>query len=162
MKDNFKRIAIIASSAMALMFMVKMCKSDGLSEIYKKDHEEIQHLGELQNKSDSLLKEVLHDLDTKQHQYGDEIDSLNGIILNDNLTQEEFDKLKKKIKKTEKLLKEANEKEVLIVEPTMNIEPIISVNIKDSVIWNIIEKDTIIYNIIERDTVIYKTVRVNL
>jgi len=147
-----KRHVLVAIAACLLIFMVKMCESDDFATVYQKDREDIEKLGELQYESDSLLTEVLHNIDTKQHQYGDELDSLNNIILNDNLTVEQVDRLKKKIRDTEKLLRDAqNAEDTVIISAGITI----SETVRDSIIWNIVEMDSVRYNITEVDSVIY-------
>ena len=143
-----KRHIAIAVAACLLLFMVKMCESDDFTVVNKKDKEEIEQLGVLQHESDSLLKEVIHEIDTRQHQYGGILDSLNNIILNDNLTVEEVKRLEKKIEDTELLLELAkNVKDTII----MTADPIE----RDSVVYNIIKEDSVEYNIIQKDSVVY-------
>jgi predicted transcriptional regulator len=155
---------LIAISACLLIFIVKMCETEDIAHIYQKDSEDVQSLEELQNEADSLLTEVIKEIDTQQHKYNKELDSLNNIVLSDNLTSEQVSRLKKKIKETEELLEEAKNKDakkVVIVERLERVEveapkvsPTISIRLDDSV--NIIVRDSVVYNYV--DTIIYKEV----
>ena len=80
--------AVIAISAILLLLTIKMCEADDYTAMNLQEQEELESFEVLQQQSDSLLTEVLHDIDTKQHQYSDELNRLNEIILNDNLTEE--------------------------------------------------------------------------
>jgi len=173
-----KKHVFIAIGACLLIFMVKMCETEDIKNLYEKDSEDIQSFEDLQNETDSLLTEVIKKIDIKQHNYNKELDSLNKIILSDNLTSEQVSRLKRKIKETEDLLEEAKKdedlleeakkdnglKEVFVVEKLEKLErieveapkvsPIINVRLDDSV--NIIVKDSIVYNYV--DTTIYNKV----
>jgi hypothetical protein len=81
--------------------MVKMCETEDIASLYKKDSEDVQNLEELQYETDSLLTEVIKEIDIKRHKYNKELDSLNNMVLSENLTSEQVSELKKKIKETE-------------------------------------------------------------
>lgn len=140
----------MALAAGLLILTVKMCESDGYTTLSKQTKEDVDNFENLQHESDSLLTEVLHEIDVKHHKYTDELDSLNKIITNGSLSSEEIAKLKKKIKDTQKLLE--IERSVDFLE--MVTEP----ELRDSVVWNIIEKDSIKWNIIEKDSVVYNII----
>lgn len=156
-----KRHIFIGICALLLITTVKMCEADDYAEQNKLEMEEIEELEYMQHTSDSLLQEVLHDIDTKRNQYGDEIDSLNNIILNDNLTVEEVKALKRKIRDTEMLLEQAKDTRDTIVMTTDPIERdslVYNIIMEDSVEYNIMMKDTIVYNIIYVDSIVKRTV----
>lgn len=96
-----KKHWLIAISACLLIFMVKMCETEDIASLYKKDSEDVQNLEELQYETDSLLTEVIKEIDIKRHKYNKELDSLNNMVLSENLTSEQVSELKKKIKETE-------------------------------------------------------------
>jgi len=170
MKKEYKKAIIIGASAGLLFFMVKMCETEKISQYNYGGKDDIEILSDLQKESDSLLTEVLQDIDSKQRKYEYELDSLNNIILNDNLTVDEVNKLKKKIIYTEDLLEDAKKdkgvKKIFIKEKLekneVEIQPVISqiinVKLEDSVELNIIQKDSIVYNIVEKDSVVNKIV----
>jgi len=93
--------------------MVKMCESGDLDLLNQKDKEEIKKVEVLQQESDSLLTEMLHDIDTKQHQYNFELDSLQQAVSNDSLTDEEILKLEKKIGIRRECLERLTEKALM-------------------------------------------------
>lgn len=147
-----KKHGLIAIGACLLIFMVKMCETEGF-DINKQDNKDVKSLVELQHESDSLLTLMLEEIEIKQSKYNKELDSLNNIILNDNLTVEEVNTLKQKIKDTQELLVEAeNEREVVYIDAGVTI----SERIIDSVVLNIIEKDSV--SIIIRDSIVYNYV----
>jgi anion-transporting ArsA/GET3 family ATPase len=149
-----KRHIFIGVCALLLIATVKMCEADDYAEQNRIEMEEIEQLEYMQHTSDSLLQEVLHDIDTRQHQYSDELDSLNNIILNDNLTVEEVKKLQKKIDDTERLLEEAKQTRDTIVMTTDPLE-------LDSIVYNIIREDSLELNIIHRDSIVYNIIVVD-
>jgi hypothetical protein len=146
-----KRHIFITLAACALIATVKMCKSEDYTILSQQAQDEVENFEHLQHESDSLLTEVLHEIDTKQHQYDDELERLNKIILNDNLSSEQIESLKKKIVSTQNLLEIERSAE-------KSIELVVLSNMSDSVAWNIIERDSVVWNIIFIDSIVKRTV----
>lgn len=156
-----KRHIFVAICALLLIAVVKICEADKNYLHDKFKIEETEKLKHMQETSDSLLQEVIRDTNVRRHKYGNELDSLNKIILNNNLKVEQMERLHKKISKTENLLEEAkNERDtIILVEDSTTRDYIIyNVIVKDSIVNNIIEKDSIIYKLIYKiDTVCYNS-----
>ena len=152
------KYAVIAISAILLLLTIKMCEADDYTAMNIQEQEDLKGFEILQHESDSLLAEVLHEIDTKQHKYSDELNRLNEIILNDNLTVEEVHALKKQIIDTKKLLEEArNTKDTIVLTSVTTSDP----EVRDSLIYNIIMEDSVEYNYILRDTIMYNIIFVD-
>lgn len=148
-----KRHILIAASACILTFIVKMCEVEDFSIIKEKEQEEIHNISNLKNKSDSLFREVIKEIEIEKITYHQEIDSLNNIILNDNLTVEDVEKLKRQIRRAERLLEDTrNDEDLIFIDAGITVIE----TVKDSVVYNIIREDSIVWNIIEKDMIILR------
>lgn len=132
-------------SAIGFLLLVKFCSIGDLGlEEHKQDIKELHDdRDSLYNVADNLLQDILK----KEFEYNYSIDSLNQLIDNGSLSQDEQIKLRREIEDTKKLIKK--EKERLENLPG-------NIKRKDSVVYNIIRKDSVVYNITYKDTVILR------
>ena len=159
-----KRHWFLIATACVWIFFVTMCKSKDYTEINLHEQQEIEELHQMHNQSDSLLQEMLYNIEQRQEGYNNELDSLNHLVENEELSHQEILKLEKKIRETEKLLELEKIKKDTIVDAVVTVDvdtsDVVNVNIveKDSVVWNIVEKDSTAWNITYDDTIIKRTV----
>jgi hypothetical protein len=144
MKIKTKHV-IIVLGAIGFLLMANLCSVDGSD--FETQKQEVQDLHDSKDSLYSIADDLIRDISMKEFEYNYNIDSLNQLIDDGSLTQDEQDSLKKEIERTKRLLE--REKKRLENLPH-------EIERRDSVVYNIIKKDSIVYNIIYKDTIILR------
>jgi len=143
MKLQAKYVFIILS-AITLIFMVKMCKSDDFLLNYQEEKIQVNEIQHMQATSDSLLNELLIEFEGRDNMYKQSVDSLHGIIEQGQVSTH-------RPVAPEYKVETVKSKDVMML-PKMRLESSELISLKYAL------RDTIIYNIIIVDSVVRKTV----
>lgn len=136
--------------------MVQMCQVD-IPNLFKEEHKEIEQLHEDKDSLYDMADELIQKSKDSREKYNRELDSLQNIVQEGGLSEDELINLEREIKLTKRKLKKEKEK---LEEVETTVVDVDTVHV-DTVVYNVEERDTIIYNIELRDTIIYEIINVD-